>query len=144
MPKGESLWPLFGEAFLFHIFFFFVGFLATKITGCYLKSWDKLVFFVFLFLDFIRPFLRSAKQASFLCSRLSKRLDFIRPFLRSAEQASFLCSRLTKTFIFVFDTVLQIFEPFQVFDICGFCFYLFSLAVEFFINHFGIFFHLTV
>ena len=27
-----------------------MGFLATKITGCYLKSWDMLGFFVFLFL----------------------------------------------------------------------------------------------
>ena len=33
-----------------YIFFFFVGFFATKITGCYLKSWDMLDFFVFLFL----------------------------------------------------------------------------------------------
>ena len=57
MPKGESLWPLFGEAFfIFHIFFFFVGFLATKITGCYLKSWDMLGFFL-LFIPRLSIFL---------------------------------------------------------------------------------------
>ena len=42
-------------------------------------------------------FLAKPKRASSLWSYgLTKSLDFIRPFLRSAEQASFLCSRLTK------------------------------------------------